>query len=250
MSITLQLGLTALFLAVNIGIITAILAFNRRQDQAAGAQMPPPQSPPGPPPQSAPGAPLLDAQDILGKEYLYAQNTASEAMRDRHTMINFFLIFVGFILSGVVAVARDDPSKSKVLASVLLWLLCSVGWLYFLKIIRLRQAWYDSARAMNQIKEFYIVHVKDVPPEVLRRAFRWLPDTLPAPEKPWTLIFLSAMTVALLDSVALVMGGILLEPRNALDAPLLVIGGLGLCGLVLLAFYAAMYRAFLTAVKR
>lgn len=242
MSITLQLTFGVIFLLVNIVVVWIILSFNRRLDQTS---MPEDTST-----QFAPGPLVLDPQDILGKEYSYAQSTASEAMSDRHTMINFYLVFVGFVTTAVVAVARDDLTRSKLVGTVLLWLLCSVGWLYFLKIVRLRQAWYDSACAMNQIKEFYITHVKDMPADVLRTAFRWQPNTLPAPEKPWTLFFLSAMTVALLDSVAFFLGGIFLEPGNAQKSPLVVIGTMGLLGLVLLAFYAAMYRAFLKKVKR
>ena len=242
MSITLQLTFGVIFLLVNIVVVSIILSFNRRLDQTS--------TPEDTSTQFVPGPLVLDPQDILGKEYLYAQNTASEAMRDRHTMINFYLIFVGFVTTGVVAVARDDPTKSKLVGTVLLWLLCSVGWLYFFKIIRLRQAWYDSACAMNQIKEFYVTHVKDMPADVLRSAFRWQPNTLPAPEKPWTLFFLSAMTVAFLDSVAFFLGGILLELRNAQNSPLVVIGTMGFLGLMLLAFYAVMYRGFLKKVNR
>ena len=80
-------------------------------------------------------------------------------MAERHTMVNFYLLVAGVVTSGVVAVLGQGADLPKSIGTVLLWLLCGIGWLYFLGIIRLRQAWHESARTMNRIKEFYIEHV-------------------------------------------------------------------------------------------
>jgi hypothetical protein len=163
------------FLVVNAVILLVILALNRR----TGAR-------PSQPARLEWESKHLKASDILGWEFEYARTTASEAMQDRHTMINFYLLVAGVMASGVVAVLGQDTELPKAAGTVLLWLLCGIGWFYFLKIIRFRQAWHDSARAMNQIKDFYVQHAKDFEPDVLRDAFRWKTETLPPPDKPWT----------------------------------------------------------------
>jgi hypothetical protein len=225
------------FLVANVLILLAILALNRRVGaRSSGAATPA---------QGAPGQNLLDVSDILGWEFAYARTTASEAMQDRHTMVNFYLLVAGVVASGVVAVLGQSPGLPKAAGTVLLWLLCGIGWLYFLKIIRLRQAWHDSARAMNQIKEFYIQHAKAFDPDVLRAAFRWQAHTLPAPDKPWTLFFYSALLIGFLDSVAYLAGGALLDLTATRACPLLVLGPLALFGLAFFAFHVWLYFAFL-----
>ena len=46
---------------------------------------------------------LVNSLDILAWEFEYARITASEAMRDRHLMINFFLIIVGLSVTGIIS---------------------------------------------------------------------------------------------------------------------------------------------------
>jgi hypothetical protein len=229
------------FLVVNIIILLAILYLNQRtgaksgqgdQDQEGQNKM-------------IQGQKVLGSSDILGWEYGYARTTASEAMQDRHTMINFYLVIVGVLTTGVVAVLARDTDFPNSAATALLWVLCGVGWLYFLKIIRLRQAWHDSARAMNQIKDFYIQHAKDFDPNLIRHAFRWGTQTLPPPEKPWTLFFYSAMLIGFLDSAAYVAGGVLINLDATLAFPFWAGGLLVLFGLVFFAFHVWLYFAFL-----
>jgi hypothetical protein len=225
------------FLVTNAIILRVILALNRRP----GAR-PSQQDTPAP---VSPEQKHLDASDILGLEFEYAHATASEAMQDRHTMINFYLLVVGVVASGVVAVVGQDADLPKAAGTLLLWLLCGIGWLYFLKVIRLRQAWHDSARAMNQIKDFYIHHANHFEPDVLRSAFRWKSETLPPPDKPWTVYFYSAMLIGFLDSVAYVAGGALLGLDATGSFPLPTLGLLVLFGLVFFAFHVWLYFAFL-----
>jgi hypothetical protein len=160
-------------------------------------------------------------------------------------MVNFYLLAFGLIATGVLTVLSREADLPQSIGTLLLWILCAVGWLYFLKIIRLRQAWHESARAMNQIKEFFIQHDDHFEPEELRTAFRWQAHTLPSPDKPWTLFFYSAVLIALLDSMAYILGAALLDfylshslPR--VDFALYVIFGIGF-----LAFHIWLYFAFL-----
>lgn len=188
---------------------------------------------------------VLAPAEILGWEFEYARVTASEAMAERHTMVNFYLLVAGVVTSGVVAVLGQGADLPKSIGTVLLWLLCGIGWLYFLGIIRLRQAWCESARAMSQIKEFYIQHAKELDSEELRSAFRWQAHSLPAPDKPWTVFFYAAMLISLLDSAAYVAGGALIDLTAVRSSPLLILGPLVLFGLAYFAFHVWLYSAFL-----
>lgn len=225
------------FLIANILIMRLILALNRRPG--------PEPSPPPPPPGKKPPMKPLSSSDILGWEFEYARLTASEAMHDRHTMVNFYLLAFGVIATGVLAILSREAVLPQSMGTLLLWILCAVGWLYFLKIIRLRQAWHESARAMNQIKEFYIQHDEHFEPEELRSAFRWQAHTLPSPGKPWTVFFYSAVLIALMDSMAYVFGAALLS-LNLSQISLDVNLGLYLIfGIGFLAFHIWLYFAFL-----
>lgn len=186
----------------------------------------------------------LSASDILHWEFEYARVTASEAMRDRHTMINFYLLAFGVLASGVLGIIGSDNNLPNTIGTALLWVLCGIGWIYFLKIIRLRQAWQESAKTMNQIKEFYFQHTKEFDSDVLRGAFRWQSNTLPAQGKPWTVFFFSMVLIGFLDSVAYVIGGLLLNIDAALVSTLFT-GALTLFGLLFFAFHIWMYFEFL-----
>jgi len=187
----------------------------------------------------------LKTADILGWEFGYAQATASEAMQDRHTMMNFYLLVVGIVGTGVLAVLGRQTDLPPGTGTVLMWLLVCVGWLYFLKLIRLRQAWHDSALAMNRIKDFYIEHGTEFDSNALSQAFRWRPGTLPAPDKRWTVFFYSAMLIALLNSVTYVAGGFLLDLQTTLSLPVTEQWLLFLLGIIFFAFHIWLYSAFL-----
>ena len=233
---TILLSLAS-FMIVNVVVLWVILKLNQRDRPQSSALTP-----------AQPGQKQLDASDILGWEFQYARTTASEAMEQRHTLVNFYLLVAGVAVSASAAILSGDPARLRLpgMVTMLLWMLCGIGWLYFLAIIRLRQAWCDSARAMDQIKEFYIQHSKDFEPDVLRTAFRWRTETLPPTDKAWTVFFYSAMIVSFIDSVAYVGGGALLDLETTLSSPLPVILAIALVGLVaFFAFHVWLYFAFL-----
>lgn len=232
-----QIGFSLGFLFVNVVILLAILYWNRWSESKGNKKIPAVLE------SAAPRC--LDAADILGWEFEYARSTASEAMSDRHTMINYYLLAAGLLATGVLGFLSRDSLIPPEAATLLLWLVCGAGWIYFLSIIRLRQAWHESMRAMNQIKDFYIRHAKDLPPEELATAFRWRTHTLPEPEKPWTVFFYSAMLVGFLNTVSYYAGSVLLRIReaNGLAPSLLAI--LAVFGLAFFCFQVWLYRAFL-----
>ncbi len=236
---TLQILISALFLVANIAALRTILALNRRKTPKRSGEGEGEEAEAVYEGVSETGR--LPASDILGWEFEYARTTASEAMQDRHTMINFYLLAVGVVVSGVIGSRGAGAALPEQTGTVLLWLICAIGWLYFLKIVRLRQAWYDSALAMNQIKDFYIRHAEVFEGQVLRQAFRWKKETLPEPDKAWTIYFYSAMLIALLNSVVYVAGGFLLSVKTLSEYPLAVGGIIALLGVAFFAFHIRMY---------
>jgi len=233
----LSVGLSFGFMILNILILLVVLAMNRYTPKPGKSELPE---------DKGPGTDALDPDAILGWEFEYARVTASESMEQRHTMVNFYLLVAGVMASGAVVLLGQGKGSflPGSLGTLLVWVLCGVGWLYFLAIIRLRQAWYDSARSMNHIKEFYIQHAKELNGDVLRGAFRWQAHTLPEPGKAWTVFFYSAMVISLLNSAAFVLGGALLGMVGA-RVPWFTLVTLLVFGVVFFAFHVGLYFAFL-----
>jgi hypothetical protein len=148
----------------------------------------------------------LELQEIILKEFDYARETASQAMSDRHSLVNFFLIITGVTVSAASAwVIRENTGlgeSQRFLLETVCLIFNTIGWIYFIKIIRLRQAWHESATAMNQIKAFFIQHC-NVQPEISVTAFRWQKHTLPKPGKKSTVFYYSALLIAFISSIAL-----------------------------------------------
>jgi hypothetical protein len=237
-------GTALLFLCAMAWILEAVLRFSLRQrfmprklgrlsDVASGTGLP--------------------ANDLLQMEFEYARITASEAMNDRHTVVNFYLLLTGVVVSAVAALISAERPPGILANAVpyvgmsLLWALCIVGWLYLLQIVRLRQAWRDSAKTMNRIKEFYIQRVARLSPQEYSQAFRWRLETLPPAAKLWTIHFFSAALVALLNSLVYVGGGLLCALGLSLASEVWpwVISGLGLFGVLLFVYSLHMYVLFL-----
>lgn len=238
-SVQQQAGLSFLFLLLNVAVLLTILRLNRRQPRPKSV---PPDRPTEP---EASTVRVLAPGEILGWEFEYARSTASEAMHDRHTMMNFYLLVVGIVVSGVVALLASDRNLPLESATALLWPLSGAGWLYFLKIIRLREAWHESVLCMNQVKDFYIRHSDHFSQQQMAAAFRWKSNTVPEKDKLWTIFFYSAMLIAFLDSGTYVAGGILLNTRAVLTSPWVVTGLLSLLGLCFFGFHVWLYTAFL-----
>jgi hypothetical protein len=235
--VVVQLLLSTAFLGINAAVLLLVLRDNRRRRT-------PSRKPPLLPPSSLEHR-LLPPAEILGWEFQYARVTASEAMEQRYTMVNIYLLVAGVVTSGVLAVLSRDTALPTVAGTVLLWLLCGIGWIYFLAVIRLRQAWHDSVHTMNTIKDFYVRHAQGFEPGVLRSAFRWRSETLPEPETPWTVYHYSVLLIAFIDSVAYVAGGILLNWGLSTPILLPVTGYLALLGVAFFVLHAWLYTAFL-----
>ena len=232
------IGPSLFFLVVNAVALLLILHANRRQKPTLTQEW---------------ARPVLDASpksslgttEALGWEFGYAATTSSEAMAERHSVVNIYLVAAGIVISGVVALFGGEGPLRPAAGTVLLWLLCGVGWNYFLAVIRLRQAWVESGKTMNQIKDFVARHAKKFTPDEMRTAFRWQTGTLPQPHKPWTVYFYSAMLIALLNSGAYVVGGLLLAPQAPYEFEWYHLALLSLLGLAFFGYHVWLYFSFL-----
>jgi len=150
----------------------------------------------------------LNISDILMKEFEYVHDTASQAMNDRHTVVNYFLIITGGTITLIGAFLKsNDYPKLDINLTLLITLMAFnfIGWIYYLKIIRLRQAWMESARAMNHIKKFYLQNLK-INDESCKKVFRWRVDSQPAANKSSNVFYYSAVLISFFTSIALLVG--------------------------------------------
>lgn len=159
---------------------------------------------------------------LLLKEFDYIRDTAAQAMNDRHTMVNYFIIITGVFLSAIASrffsaadIFGDTKYISIMIAGAII--INFVGWIYFMHIIRLRQAWHDSAAAMNQIKEFFIVNGR-IPDELARSALLWDMKTIPAPGKKGNVFYYSAVLISFISAAVLLLASWLLSPDSKINS--------------------------------
>jgi len=72
--------------------------------------------------------------------------------------------------------------------------------------------WCDSATAMNQIKEFFVVNGR-VPDDIARSAFLWDSKVMPKPGKKSNVSYYSAMLISFVSSIFLLFASWLLSPE-------------------------------------
>ena len=150
----------------------------------------------------------LRFETILGQEYNYANVTAYQAMEDRARLFSLYLTLVGVLATALGVAYQFGGANNKqisqyfpLIALLLVFLVGALGVVFFLQLIRLRQAWRQSALVMNRIKEYYIRHfIKQVPDAV--DAFHWRTYTIPTGERFASVTFLICFTVAVLGSLA------------------------------------------------
>ena len=139
----------------------------------------------------------LDPDTILAAEFDYIEQTAHQAHEDRARVTSYYLVTVGSLVAAILSAQVEKMQIQPIYLafSGLFFLLSMDGLLTLMQLARLRQAWYDSARAMALIKDFYIRQYPS-----LEDAFRWKTKTVPACYKPWSVSFLLALQVSSLSS--------------------------------------------------
>lgn len=198
------------------------------------------------PPASAPqvrGAILPShAADIVIAEYNYAAHCALQAQEDRGRVSSYFLVSGGAAVAAVLGVQSQEvlPTFAGGFATILA-VLFLVGFLTLLQLVRLRQFWYDSARAMNRIKEHYQEFYGRTD---LARAFVWTNVTLPPPGELWSIAFLLALSVIVVDA-SLAAGAVIFWGYGTFGDDLLYRNWAIGVGVALAAAQIVLYRLLL-----
>lgn len=199
----------------------------------------------------------LKIETMLMEEFNYASVTAYQSLEDRARMFNLYLLLIGVVASGVGAIFQLGGAVRYTALLVLLLLVGALlGMVFFTKLIRLRQAWRESAIAMNCIKEFYIQRFRNEIPNI-EAAFRWRLSTIPAGERWGSVTFLVCATVALLGAICL--GGAVFEAypkvghvlsnQVPLAPALQQILAATVVSLIYLVFLVQLYRSTFNASK-
>jgi len=145
--------------------------------------------------------PLPD--EFLASEFDYIANSAFQANEERSKAASFFLLSVGSLVAAIFGAQRlSGPAEEQLIVyrslAGLFLALTVLGALTVMQLARLRSAWYESALAMNQMKEYVAEQYKGVK---LRDAFRWRKETLPRKFKANSISFYTALEVALLSAL-------------------------------------------------
>jgi ADP-ribose pyrophosphatase len=196
------------------------------------------------------GDATLKLENMLLEEFNYVSVTAYQAMEDRARLFNLYLLVIGIFGSGLAAIYQLSDrlrTYTQPLTAIALLVAGIAGVAFFLQLVRLRQAYLESLKAMNTIKEYYIEHFKDALPDP-SKAFRWRLQTMPTGDKPGSLSSVVTHTVALLGSIC--FGGAAFVGNQLLvkDVPETSIAALGdfqpyIVGVVV-AFVAFQLHAF------
>lgn len=150
-------------------------------------------------PTPLPNPPSL-ANDLIAAEHSYIAQTAFQANEDRARASQYFFVTFGTLIAALVSVQVPgvNPERLYTTFVIIFALLSGLGLITILQLVRLRQAWLESVRAMNQIKEQLIAR-----DPALADYFRWRMDTVPPAFKPRSFGFLQAVSVALLSGLSL-----------------------------------------------
>ena len=181
-------------------------------------------------------------QGILVAEFEYISQTAFQANEDRARASEFFLISFGTLLAAVLTTQFTDVDTLFLyrLFIILFTVVALWGALTILQLARLRQAWLESVRAMNTIKDAMIIQSPQV-----QDYFRWRTHTIPKAYKPWSVGFLLALQVAMVSGIALGAACslfILLSGREYLLWVLIIISLAAMLLYLVLFYYLPLQR--------
>lgn len=138
--------------------------------------------------------PKLDPDKILSHEFNYAAQTAFQANEDRVRVFHYYLATVGTLIAASVLANSTNDAYMKVFSLAMI-LLAFLGFIFLLKLIKLRISWKESVRAMCKIKKYYVKKYDE-----LKEALLWEADTIPAVGKLWSVAFLMSLIIAILSS--------------------------------------------------
>jgi ADP-ribose pyrophosphatase len=208
-----------------------------------------------------PGGALSDTLKLDGlllEEFNYAGTSAYQAMEDRARMFNLYLVIVGVLGAALGAMYQFGGANvfTQPLTATLLAVAGIIGIVFFVQLVRLRQAHQDSIITMNMIKEYYLARFTPDNPNI-GQVFQWRLNTVKVGERLGSVTFLIGFTVALLDGLcfagAAYIGYLLfLGPGIDALAPATVLTGGGIAlGVVALVILVQIlnYRSALSRRK-
>jgi Na+/melibiose symporter-like transporter len=145
-----------------------------------------------------PVKPKLNVDEILKAEYEYIATTIFQANEDRSRVASFYFLSVGSLVVAILSSIFSASNLENVSLAFfgLFAALTILGAVTLAQLARLRAAWHESVQAMNEIKDYYIKHNKEIEP-----AFKWRLKTLPPTDKPYSIANLMAVEVALLGAI-------------------------------------------------
>ena len=182
--------------------------------------------------------PQFGINEIITAEYEYIAQTALQANEDRARISTFYIVSVGSLVGALISTTSDTTNITLGAFAGLFLFLSLFSLITLLQLVRLRSAWFESSKAMNQIKEVIIENAKDTS---LQKIFRWRSATLPATYKPWSVAFLLALQVSLLGSVTF---GAFIYYIGLILNYLLPLGAI-IGGIIFLVFQQYLYRSLL-----
>lgn len=145
-------------------------------------------------------SPPVELDELLAAEFNYIAQTAAQANEDRARVSSFYLIAVGSLLAALFGTQLFDPEKFtqtvKLMFSGVFILLTFLGASTVMQLAQLRSAWHESARAMNQLKDFAMKQNPE-----LADAFRWKTSTIPDRYKKGSVSYYQALEVSLIGGL-------------------------------------------------
>jgi len=142
----------------------------------------------------------VEFDELLAAEFNYIAQTAIQANEDRARVSSFYLIAVGSAVAALLGTQLFDinsPLRTvNLIFSGLFTLLTLLGSSTVMQLAQLRAAWYESALAMNQIKDYMMSQNIS-----LNQAFRWKTSTLPSKYKKDSVSYYQAVEVALISGL-------------------------------------------------
>jgi hypothetical protein len=146
---------------------------------------------------------MLNLENILLEEFNYASLTAYQAIEDRARISGFYYLLLGTLAAGVAAIFQLSGTSHTYTEPLLIGLLlvaAIMSYIFFVKIIRLRQAHRHSLVYMNAIKEFYISQFQQQMPQI-EHVFRWRLRTMPRGERLGSVTFIISALIVFMGSV-------------------------------------------------
>ncbi len=182
----------------------------------------------------------FEVEEILAAEYEYIAQTAFQAQEDRARVTTFYLVSVGSLFGAFFGTNSPDTDFLFPAFAVVFLFLTFFGFLTLRQLVSLRLSWFESAKAMDQIKDFLITQNSS-----LSSAFRWRTQTLPPKHHNTSVAYYLALQVAMLGGVtfgAAVFYSILAIWKNLEANNIYLFLGAAIAGITFLLWQMSFYK--------